>query len=249
MQTVLFKTMPGVGPFLQTCLKQRTPNIRGSYAFSLKPLPRSLRLAALHSRGGLVLLSAVFLAAHTIPLLAQNIPPMIGDHVGKPRLRIPNPLESAQKDSSKTSEGAQSGQASSLAGEREVRGFLENWRSALSNKDMEALSSCYLQTESLRVYWDSQEFSGCEPFKVEVLRRFTSPAGFQLELREPHLKVFGRFAWVTTHYSQPTWTEAAPKSQEGLMTLVLEKRRSVWTILHQHASIAAVTSPGGFSTK
>ena len=71
---------------------------------------------------------------------------MIGDHVGKPKLRIPNPLGSAQTGGSQTSQSSQSGQtAASVVGEREVHSFLENWHSALSKKDVEALSSSYLQ--------------------------------------------------------------------------------------------------------
>jgi ketosteroid isomerase-like protein len=175
---------------------------------------------------------------------------MIGDHVGKPKLRIPNPLESTQTGGSQTSQSSQSGQtAASAAGEREVHSFLENWHSSLSKKDVAALSSSYLQSEALRVYWESQEFSGWEPFKAEMQRRFASAEGFQIELKEPQISVFGRFAWVTARYVRQTWTDAAPRSQEGLITLVLEKRRSAWVILHQHASITIAASPVNLSTK
>src|SRR4030095_13643628 len=128
-----------------------------------------------------------------------------------------NPLESAQTGGSQSS---QSGQTASAAGEREVHSFLGNWSSALSKKDIEALSSSYLQSEALRVYWESQEFSGWEPFKAEMQRRFASPEGFQIELKEPQTSVFGRFAWVTAHYVRQTWTDSTPRSQEGLITLV-----------------------------
>lgn len=196
-------------------------------------------------------LAALFVLVATQParLAAQNIPPMIGDHVGKPKLRIPNPLESAQKDSSQTSQGSQSGQSTaSAAGEREIRGFLENWRSSFAKKDLEAFSSSYLQTEGLRVYWESQEFTGWEPFKTEIQRRFASSEGLQFEIKEPKMYAFGRFGWVTAHCVWQTWPDAKPKPQEGFMTLVLEKRRSVWLILHQHISIAAGPSPVTVST-
>jgi len=239
----------GILPAISLRLKQNSPLTRSALPSLLKPLSASLRLCGLHSRCGFVALFILF-AAQPAPLPAQNIPPMIGDHVGKPKLRIPNPLESAQTGRSQTSQSSQSGQtAPSAAGEREIHTFLENWRSSFSKKDMDALSYCYLQTEALRVYWESQEFIGWVSFKAEMQRRFTSPEGLQLELREPQTSVFGRFAWVTARYLRQAWTDATPKSQEGLMTLVLEKRRSVWVILHQHASIAATASPLNLSTK
>jgi ketosteroid isomerase-like protein len=248
MRMSFFKMVEAVSFRGQTCFRQGRPLTVPLLSF-LKPLSAPLRLGDLYFR---YCLAALFLlhAAQPARLPAQNIPPMIGDQVGKPKLRIPNPLESTQKGSSQTSQSSQSGQiAASATGEREVHSFLENWRSSLSKKDLEALSSCYLQTEALRVDWESQEFSGWEPFKAEMQRRFASPEGFQLELVEPQTNVFGRFAWVTAHYSRRTWTDATPKSQEGFITLVLEKRRSAWFILHQHASIAAASSPLNLSTK
>ncbi|MGH9427709.1 MAG: nuclear transport factor 2 family protein [Terriglobia bacterium] len=245
MRTTFFKAVPAI----TLRLKQSSPLNHSSSPLLLKPISASLRLCGLHFRWGFAALLILF-AAQPARLPAQNIPPMIGDHVGKPKLRIPNPLESAQKGGSQTSQSSQSGQSvASAAGEREIHGFLENWRSSLSKKDVEALSYCYLQTEALRVYWESQEFSGWEPFKAEMQRRFASPEGVHLELKEPQTSVFGRFAWVTARYLRQTWTEATPKSQEGLITLVLEKRRSAWVILHQHASIASAASPMNLSTK
>lgn len=227
MRISFFRMMATVGSGRQTCLK----------------------LCSLHFYLGLAAL-VVLVAAPPARLSAQNIPPMIGDHVGKPKLRIPNPLGSTQTGGSQTSQSSQSGQSTASAvGEREVHSFLENWHSALSKKDVGALSSSYLQSEALRVYWESQEFSGWEPFKAEMQHRFASAEGFQIELKEPQISVFGRFAWVTARYLRQTWTDATPRSQEGLITLVLEKRRSVWLILHQHASITATASPMNLSTK
>ena len=214
--------------------------MRMSFFRILADVNSSERLCGLRFHCGFAALS-ILLAALPVRLPAQNIPPMIGDHVGKPKIRIPNPLESAQTKGSQTSQSSQSGQtAGSAAGEREVSGFLENWHATLSKKDVEALSACYLQSDALRVYWESQEFSGWEPFKAEMQRRFSSPEGLQIELKEPETSVFGRFAWVTARYVQQSWTEGTPRSQEGHITLVLEKRRSAWVILHQHASITTV---------
>jgi ketosteroid isomerase-like protein len=193
---------------------------------------------------------SILIAALPVRLPAQNIPPMIGDHVGKPKIRIPNPLESAQTKGSQASQSSQSGQTGgSAAGERELSGFLQNWHATLSKKDVEALSAYYLQSDALRVYLESREFSGWEPFKAEMQRRFSSPEGFQIELQEPQMSVFGRFAWVTARYLEQTWTEGTPRSHEGHITLVMEKRRSAWVILHQHASIKAAASPVNLSTK
>ena len=244
MRMSFFRTAAVVGLGRQACPNHSTP-LNSSLLSLSKPHPASWRLCGLHFRVGLAAL-CVLLAAQPARLAAQNIPPMIGDHVGKPKLRIPNPLESAQTGGSQSS---QSGQTASAAGEREVHSFLGNWSSALSKKDIEALSSSYLQSEALRVYWESQEFSGWEPFKAEMQRRFASPEGFQIDLKEPHTSVFGRFAWVTARYVRQTWTDSTPRSQEGLITLVLEKRRSAWVILHEHASITTPASPVNLSTK
>jgi ketosteroid isomerase-like protein len=247
MRMLLFRMIAVVDFGRQTSPRQgTTPN--GSFSL-LRDFSASRRLCGLHFSFGLAALLILFVA-QPARLQAQNIPPMIGDHVGKPKLRIPNPPESTQTGGNQSSQSSQSGQTpASVVGEREVRSFLENWHSSLSKKDMEALSACYIQSGALRVYWESQEFSGWEPFKAEMQRRFASSEGVQIELKDPQTSVFGRFAWVTARYIRQTWTDATPRSQEGLMTLVLEKRRSVWVILHEHASIATAASPVNLSTK
>ena len=243
MRMSLFRTIAVAG---WGCQRQgTTPN-----NFSLpKRFSVSRRLCGLYFCFGVAALIGL-LAIQPARLAAQNIPPMIADRVGKPKLRIPNPLESTQTGGSQTSQSSQSGQTpASVVGEREVHSFLENWHSSLSKKDVGGLSSSYLQSEALRVYLESQEFSGWEPFKAEMQRRFASAEGFQIELKEPQISVFGRFAWVTARYVRQTWTDSTPRSQEGLITLVLEKRRSAWVILHQHASITTAASPVNLSTK
>jgi len=248
MEMPCFRRIAVMGLVRQTCSKHGM-RINSSLVSFLKPLSASLRLCGLHFASFLAALSILFVAKPARPAV-QNIPPMIGDHVGKPKIRIPNPLGSTQTRGGQSSESSQSGQTgASAVGEREVNGFLENWRSTLVKKDVESLSSYYLQTEALRVYWESQEFSGWEPFKAEMQRRFASPEGFQIELREPQTSVFGRFAWVTARYVRQNWSEGTPRSQEGHVTLVLEKRRSAWVILHQHASITTAASPVNLSTK
>src|SRR4030095_16426730 len=203
MRMLLFRMIAVLDCGGQTSPRQgTTPN--GSFSL-LRDFSASRRLCGLHFSFGLAALLILFVA-QPARLQAQNIPPMIGDRVGKPKLRIPNPLESTQPGGSQTSQSSQSGQTpASGVGEREVHSFLENWRSAFSKKDVEALSSSYLQSDALRVYWESQEFSGWEPFKAELQRRLTSPEGFQIELKEPQTSVFGRFAWVTARYVQQKW--------------------------------------------
>src|SRR5207344_2574031 len=84
-----------------------------------------LKLCSLHFYLGVAAL-VVLVAAQPARLAAQNIPPMIGDHVGKPKVRIPNPLGSAQTGGSQSSQSSQSGQtAASPVGEREIHSFLE----------------------------------------------------------------------------------------------------------------------------
>ena len=244
MQASLFRLMAVVGLGRPACPTQGTTGLS-----LLKPFSASRRLCGLHFSFGFAALFILFVG-QPAGLQAQNIPPMIGDQVGKPKLRIPNPLESAQTRGSQTSQSSQSGQTpASIVGEREVHNFLESWHSSLSKKDMEALSICYLQSDALHVYWESQEFSGWEPFKAEMQRRFASSEGAQIELKDPQTSVFGRFAWVTARYVRQTWTDGTPRSQDGLITLVLEKRRSAWVILHQHASIATAAAPVNLSTK
>jgi ketosteroid isomerase-like protein len=247
MRMLLFGIVAVVSLCRQACLKPGTSI--SSRRSLLNTRSGSRRLCGLNLCFGLAAL-CVLLAAQPARLAAQNIPPMIGDHVGKPKLRIPNPLASTETGGSQTSQSSQSSQTpASVVGEREVHSFLDNWRSALSKKDVEALSSSYVQSEALRVYWESQEFSGWEPFKAEMQRRFASSEGFQIELKDPQTSVFGRFAWVTARYLRQTWTDATPRSQEGLITLVLEKRRSAWVILHQHASLTTAASPINLSNK
>ena len=95
MRTPFFRIVPAMTLCLQMRLKQSAPLIHSPLPALLKPFSAFLRLCGLHSRCGFAAVFILF-AAQPARLPAQNIPPMIGDHVGKPKLRIPNPLGSAQ---------------------------------------------------------------------------------------------------------------------------------------------------------
>jgi ketosteroid isomerase-like protein len=171
------------------------------------------------------------------PTFAQNIPPLIGGP-SKPGWKFPNPLDRTQTEQGKdaTQQKNSNQQTSSAIGEKDVARFLEGWQSGFARKDLSALAACYLQNPDLRVYHEGREFAGWEPFKTELEQMLARSESFQVELKDPELRVFGRFAWVTSHYQQRQWTGGAPRVAEGSLTLILEKRRNLWTILHQHAS-------------
>jgi len=109
MRTPFFRAALAVTLCHQMRLEQSTPLVHGSLPSLLKPLSAALRLGGLHFRWGFAALFILF-AAQPARLVAQNIPPMIGDHVGKPKLRIPNPLESAPKGGNQSSQSSESGQ-------------------------------------------------------------------------------------------------------------------------------------------
>ncbi len=184
---------------------------------------------------GLLLLSSV------AALRAQNIPPLVGGP-GKPGWKFPNPLEKTEpgrgKDSSRQPSSRQTtdSQNSATTGERDILRVLESWRSGFARKDLTALGSLYSQTEDLRVYWEGREFSGWRALKGKLERVLASPEGLQMELRDPEVHSFGRFAWILARYESRHWVGGAPRQREGHLTLLLEQRRTFWTIVHQHAS-------------
>src|SRR5262245_49173523 len=121
MDTSAFRPVPTETLYIEG---SQNPGARFNHRSSpslLKPLSASLRLCGLHFCCSFAALF-VLLATRPLHLVAQNIPPMIGDHVGKPKLRIPNPLENSQGNN-QTSQSSQSGQtAASPGGEREIQG-------------------------------------------------------------------------------------------------------------------------------
>src|SRR5512145_3123618 len=110
MRTPSFKTVLA----MTLCLKRSSPLHHSSLPGVLNPLSPSRRLCGVHFPVGLAALFFLF-AIPPAGLVAQNIPPMIGEHIGKPKLRIPNPLGSAQTGSNQSSSGAECGQAGGSA--------------------------------------------------------------------------------------------------------------------------------------
>jgi hypothetical protein len=93
--------------------------------------------------------------------------------------RIPNPLE-LLKRAAPEFVWRRIRQAAVPRQPRGCARLLENWRSSLAKKDVDALGYCYLQAEALRVYWESQ-ITGWNPSKLKcsgalLLRRIPTRA-------------------------------------------------------------------------
>ncbi len=167
----------------------------------------------------------------------QNIPPLIGGP-GKPGWKFPNPLgsEPSEPRNKPGSQETSSRQDSVVTRNREVISFLELWQSGFSMTDLTTLSACYEQDPSLRIYWDGSEFSGWERYRTELKRLVGASGTMKMELVAPEIHMLGRFAWVSASYHWQLWLGETPSTSDGLITLILEKRRNAWAIQHMHAS-------------
>lgn len=163
---------------------------------------------------------------------AQNIPPFIGGGLNKPKVNFPNPLE--QRETPRRRESAQ--RTAVIPQDTELRQLLDQLSLGYSSKNLDTLGTCYLQTEELKVYWESQEFRGWGSFKGGLEQIFNSSLTVKLELTAVETHVFGRFAWVTAHYSREQLKAGVPSSQQGRLTLILQKSKANWNILHEHSS-------------
>ncbi len=165
---------------------------------------------------------------------AQNIPPLIGDQVGKPKITIPNPLgqQGRQKEAS--------GQNYSLSPQDvEIHDFLNGFVKNVADKDLEKLGSRYSQDPAPVVYWDSREFRGWESIQIEWEKLLGQAGGMKLTFKDLDIHVFGRFAWVTSRYLLEGLEGGNPRELDGHVTFVLEKKRAQWLILHEHLSQAS----------
>jgi ketosteroid isomerase-like protein len=161
---------------------------------------------------------------------AQNIPPMIGTEIKNPGIKVPNPME--QKGSQQQNSYGQ--QPATQAQEIEISTFLGALTSAYSNRNSDAVGSSYSSGIELTVFWNEKQFIGAEAFKEEMQEFFRDLDTFTLELIEPKNHIFGRFAWVTAKCRVKTYSSGVESALEGTITLILERRKSVWTILHEH---------------
>jgi len=185
----------------------------------MKRLYVALVLAALNGPG------------YSDAIYGQNIPPLIGDQVGKPKISVPNPL--SQQGQQRTDAYNQSNSASIQ--DIEIHSFLDAFVKNVADKDLEKIGSSYAQQPDPVVYWDSHEFRGWEAIQAQWQRILTE-GGVKLTLNDLGIHIFGRFAWVTAGYRRENLRDGKSDVQTGHLTLVLEKKRTQWLILHEHLS-------------
>jgi ketosteroid isomerase-like protein len=177
------------------------------------------------------MLVVVYLLGSVCDVRSQNIPPLIGDKVGKPKIAIPNPLDrqGQQREGSNQS-------YSTSAQDAEIHSFLDSFVKSLADRDLEKIGACYSQQPGLVVYWNSQEFQGWEAVQTHWQKALDEMGGAKWTLSDSDVHVFGRFAWVTAKYHRESLEQGKPLRQDNHVTFVLEKRRAQWLILHEHVS-------------
>lgn len=173
----------------------------------------------------------IYLLGGVSEIGGQNIPPLIGDKVGKPKIAIPNPLgqQGQQREGSNQS-------YSTSAQDAEIHSFLDGFVKSLADRDLEKISACYSQQPGLVVYWNSQEFQGWEAVQTHWQKALGEMAEAKWTLSDSNIHVFGRFAWVTAKYHRESLEQGKPLGEDGHATFVLEKKRAQWLILHEHVS-------------
>ena len=176
-------------------------------------------------------LVVIYLLGGVCEVRSQNIPPLIGDKVGKPKIIIPNPLgqQGQQRAGSNQS-------YSTSAQDAEIHGFLDSFVKSLADRDLEKIGACYSQQPGLVVYWNSQELQGWEAVQTHWQKALGELGGAKWTLSDAEIHVFGRFAWVTAKYHRECPEQAKSPGEDGRVTFVLEKKRSQWLILHEHVS-------------
>jgi len=186
----------------------------------------------MRNRGTVSMLAITYLLLCCLGFLhGQNIPPLIGDQVGKPKIAMPNPLgqQGQQRDGSNQS-------YSVSTQDMEIHGFLDGFVKNLADRDLERIGACYSQQPSLVVYWNAQELRGWEAVQAHWQKVLGEMGGVKLTLSDADIHVFGRFAWVIAKYHAESLEGGRPLRQDGHITFVLEKKRAQWLILHEHAS-------------
>lgn len=179
----------------------------------------------------LALLGFHILASH-LTMNAQHLPPMIGNQIGKPKINIPNPLERAGQSTDQSSQSQ-----AMRTQESELRGFLESYTASLSNRNLDELVRFYWHGQELTVFWNSLEFRGWESFGGQLEKILLFPAFGKFSLKDPDFHILGRLAWITTECRLENADQNNPEDRTARLTLILEKRRNIWSIVHQHVSV------------
>jgi ketosteroid isomerase-like protein len=159
----------------------------------------------------------------------QNIPPLIGDQVGKPRISVPNPLSQSGQQTAPNQSNSTSAQ------DIEIHTFLDTFVKNVADKDLDKIGGSYAQQPEPVVYWESHEFRGWEAIQAQWQKALAEGA-VKLTLNDMSIHIFGRFAWVTAGYRRENLRNGKSDVQMGHLTLVLEKKRTQWMILHEHLS-------------
>ena len=162
---------------------------------------------------------------------SQNIPPLIGDQVGKPKISIPNPLGQQGQRSDASSQSY-----STSPQNAEIHDFLDAFVKNVAEKDLEKIGACYSQQPAPVVYWDSLEFRGWEAIQTQWQKILSDKGKIKLALNDLDIHVFGRFAWITARYQRESLEDEKRQGYEGHITFILEKKRAQWLILHEHVS-------------
>jgi ketosteroid isomerase-like protein len=179
------------------------------------------------------------LLGHHCKAYSQNIPPLIGDQIGKPKITIPNPLgqQAHQRDASSQS-------YSTSPQDAEIHDFLNGFVKSVADRNLEKLGACYSQQPTPVVYWDALELRGWEAIQTEWEKLLGQTGGVKLTLKDLDIHAFGRFAWVTATYLRERIDAGSPHELDGHVTFVLEKKRAQWWILHEHVSQVSGSAPG-----
>jgi ketosteroid isomerase-like protein len=180
-----------------------------------------------------LILVSVCLGGDPESVHGQNIPPLIGDQVGKPKITIPNPLNKQGQQ-----KGGSNPSYSPSAQDTEIQSFLDTFVKSLAERDLAGIGACYSQQPELIVYWNSRELRGWELVQAHWQKVLGEIGAVKLTLNDPDIHVFGRFAWVTARYHREDMQGGKTCGEDGHVTFVLEKKRTQWLILHEHVSQA-----------
>ena len=166
------------------------------------------------------------------PLLGQHVPPIIWDHVEKPNIAVPNPMDRVGQRSKVSTADSTIGQP-----ESEVRLVIENVTSGLGEKNLSKTLQSYWQGPELLVFWDTDEYRGGEAFSKGLQSLMDSYHDLRLTMDKVGIRPFGRLVWLTATYQLEGTTGAGLETHSGHTTWILEKRYNQWKIVHQHFSV------------